>query len=147
MAPNTPMIMVKAASPRMKLWVKAISCTNSSVKVRMRAYTPTFVSKPSKMADTAVSGSEYESGNQKNSGKIAAFTPKTKRNSIDSVVISPGCSVCAIFRARSAIFKVLVTLYKIPTKATNTVKAKRLSTRYLKDSCSWPASPPRDNNT
>ena len=38
------------------MWVKAVSWTNSRVKTRISAYTPTLVSRPANSADTAPGG-------------------------------------------------------------------------------------------
>ena len=52
--------------------------------MRIRAYTPTLVSRPAKMAVTGARAVGYESGSQLNSGKIAALMPNTTKNSAAS---------------------------------------------------------------
>ncbi len=105
MAPSTPITIVSPAMSRMA--VDGPSSGKSSVWVRTMAYTPTFVSRPAKMAVTGVTAVGYESGSQKNSGKMAALIPKTMKKNQPSADRTPG-STASSRTDRSARFTVPV---------------------------------------
>ena len=82
-------ICVCDIAPRMPITIVAPPITrrsvssppgNNSVSVRMMAYTPTWVSRPAKIAVTELGADGYESGSQKNSGNTAALIPKATRS-------------------------------------------------------------------
>ena len=91
----------------------------------MIEYTPTLVSRPANTAVTGVRAVGYESGNQKNSGKIAALMPNTMKRNRDKAVWTPSGS-SPILPARSAMFMVPVAAYTQAMPTTNNVDATTL---------------------
>jgi hypothetical protein len=73
----------------------------------MMAYTPTLVRRPAKTAVTATGAAGYESGSQKNSGKIAALMPNVTSSRTPRADCTPG-GMSSRRPTRSAMFTVPV---------------------------------------
>ncbi len=87
---NSRLISDCAIAPKMPISIVSRPATmriesidppgNSSVCVRMIAYTPTLVSKPANTAVTGAGAVGYESGNHDDSGNTAALIPNATRS-------------------------------------------------------------------
>ena len=95
--------------------------------MRMMAYTPTFVSRPAKIASTGPGALGYESGNHTWSGNRAAFMPNTRMSRMENParISSDNCGMRC---ARSAMLTVPVAAYTSARAVMKNVEATRLIT-------------------